>query len=230
MTPRSASVANPARSSRSARTAAATPAWPTPARASKYRAICADPPWHFKIRGRQTAEYRGPEKHYPVLGLAALKTIPVADWAARNCHLFLWTTGPHLPQAIDLMEAWGFAYSGIAFSWVKLRSTVTGGLWGVTDFHVGLGYTTRHNVELVLLGRRGNPDRLAKDVRELVISPLREHSRKPNEVYAKIERYCPGPRLELFARGPRRRWDVWGNESADHRPIVADARRDRRVP
>jgi N6-adenosine-specific RNA methylase IME4 len=160
---------------------------------------------------------RGADEHYPTLDAARMHTIPVAEWAAPDCHLFLWTTGPHLPQAIRLMEVWGWRYSGIAFCWVKLRRNVIpvrGGYWGTTDFHVGLGYTTRHNVELVLLGRRGEPARESKAVRELVIAPLREHSRKPDEVYKRIEQYASGPYLDLFARGPRPRWDVWGNECA----------------
>ena len=194
-------------------TADSTPPWPTPARAGSYRVIAADPPWHFKIRGRQGDYPRGADQHYPVLDLAELKAMPVRNWAARNCHLFLWTTGPHLRQAFDLMAAWGFQYSGLAFTWVKLKAHTRGGLWGENDFHLGLGYTTRHNAELVLLGRRGNPTRLACDVRELVIAPVREHSRKPNEVYARIERYCPGPYLELFARGSRPGWDVWGDQA-----------------
>jgi N6-adenosine-specific RNA methylase IME4 len=190
------------------------PRWPTPPRAAgKYRAICADPPWHFQIRGRQTAAFRGAARYYRVLALESLKALPVAEWAAKDCHLFLWTTGPHLAQALDLMEAWGFRYCALAFTWVKLRRTARRGLWGEADLHVGLGYTTRHNAELVLLGRRGNPIRLSNDVRELVVEHLREHSRKPDEVYERIASYCPGPYLDLFARGSRPGWDVWGDQA-----------------
>lgn len=213
MTLASPSAAIRGRASRSARTAPSTPAWPTPAQAGEYQAICADPPWHFRIWGRKGASPRGADQHYPTLTAAQLPTIPVGKWAAPDCHLFLWATGPHLPQAIRLMEQWGFQYSGLAFSWVKLRRCAPGGLWGYADFSVGLGYTTRHNLELVLLGRRGRPVRNRKDIRELVIEPLREHSRKPSEVYERIEAYCPGPYLDLFARGPRMRWDVWGDKS-----------------
>jgi N6-adenosine-specific RNA methylase IME4 len=216
MTQPSRSAAVRGRASPRSRTARSTPTWPTPGQAGAYRAICADPPWHFQIRGRKSAAPRGADEHYPTLDVAHLHTLPVAQWAAPDCHLFLWTTGPHLPQAIRLMEVWGWRYSGLAFCWVKLRRNVVevrGGLWGQSDFFTGLGYTTRHNVELVLLGRRGEPVRLVKDVRELVISPVREHSRKPDEIYRRIERYAPGPRLELFARGQREGWDCWGNEA-----------------
>lgn len=89
-----------------------------------------------------------------------------------------------------------------------------------SDFHVGLGLTTRKNAEFVLLGRRGNAKRLAKDVRELILSPRREHSRKPDEMYSRVERYCAGPYLELFARQPRPGWDSWGNETTKFEAVA----------
>src|SRR5690606_27837582 len=126
-------------------------------------------------------------------------------------------TGPCLPQAFEVMSAWGFRYSSVAFTWVKLRRahderqlrcvpTVD------SDFHVGLGLTTRKNTEFVLLGRRGNARRIARDVRELIVAPVREHSRKPDEMFARVERYCEGPYLELFARERRPGWTAWGDE------------------
>jgi N6-adenosine-specific RNA methylase IME4 len=78
------------------------------------------------------------------------------------------------------------------------------------DLHVGLGHTTRKNAEFCLLARRGSPRRNARNVREVVVSPLQEHSRKPDEVAARIERYCYGPYAELFARSTRPGWDCWG--------------------
>jgi N6-adenosine-specific RNA methylase IME4 len=146
-----------------------------------------------------------------------IAALPVASLAANDAHLFLWTTGPHLPQALKVIEAWGFRYSGIGFTWVKLRrgyNLQQFRLTGLTeaDLHVGLGHTTRKNTELCLLARRGSPRRKAKDVREVVLSPVREHSRKPDEVAARIERYCDGPYAELFARSARPGWDCWGIE------------------
>jgi N6-adenosine-specific RNA methylase IME4 len=82
-----------------------------------------------------------------------------------------------------------------------------------SDLHVGLGLTTRKNAEFCLLGRRGNARRNAKDVREIIMSPVREHSRKPDEARLRIERYCDGPYIELFARSQREGWDSWGNET-----------------
>ena len=80
------------------------------------------------------------------------------------------------------------------------------------DFFVGLGYWTRANVEQCLLATRGSPKRLAKDVRRLIVSPRQEHSRKPDEIYDRIERLAEGPYLELFARNTRPGWNSWGNE------------------
>lgn len=152
------------------------------------------------------------------MSLADIKAMPVADIAARDAYLFLWTTTPHLPRAFDVLSAWGFAYSTVAFAWVKLKQNAPVDQLRVVglddgECFVGMGYSTRQNVELVLLGRRGSPQRLARDVRQVIIAPRREHSRKPDAALDRIERFCAGPRLELFARTPRAGWTVWGNET-----------------
>lgn len=187
-----------------------------------FKAILADPPWHFRARtalqvGNWTSR-RDAEKHYAVMGLDEIKAMPVRELAAKDAHLFIWTTGPCLPQTFDVMEAWGFRYSAVAFTWVKLKRSFDALQLRVlptleSDLHVGLGLTTRKNAEFCLLGRRGNARRNAKDVREIILSPVREHSRKPEEAAARIERYCDGPYLELFARAERPGWTVWGNET-----------------
>lgn len=186
-----------------------------------FRCISADPPWHFRARtalqvGNWTSR-RDAEKHYAVMGADEIAAMPVRDLAAKDAHLFLWVTGPCLRQGFEVMEAWGFRYSAIAFTWVKLkRSHQPTQLrflpTAECDLHVGLGLTTRKNAEFVLLGRRGNARREAKNVREIIMAPVREHSRKPDETYHRIERYCVGPRLELFGRAHRPGWTVWGNE------------------
>lgn len=150
--------------------------------------------------------------------LADIKALPVSSIAAKDCHLFLWTTGPHLQQAFAVMNAWGFRYSSLAFVWVKRRKQPDGDHDGVLfmdrrDLFTGMGYTTRQNAELILLGRRGSPKRLAKDVHQVITAPRQEHSRKPVEAHTRIERYCDGPRLEMFARAPREGWVTWGNET-----------------
>jgi N6-adenosine-specific RNA methylase IME4 len=116
------------------------------------------------------------------------------------------------------MKAWGFKPSAIAFTWIKLKRRFDARQLRVTaiaeaDLHVGLGLTTRKNTEFCLLGRRGNARRNAKDVREAILSPVREHSRKPDEAYERVRAYCDGPYLELFARTHRPGWDCWGNET-----------------
>ena len=194
-----------------------------------FAAILADPPWHFRARtalqvGNWTSR-RDAEKHYAVMGVDDIAALPVKDIAAKDAHLFLWTTGPCLRQSFDVMEAWGFRYSAVAFTWIKLKRShnplqlrITPTIEG--DLHVGLGLTTRKNAEFVLLGRRGNARRLAKDVREIVMAPVREHSRKPDEVARRIERYCAGPYIELFARETRPGWTSWGDETAKFRAVA----------
>lgn len=184
--------------------------------------IVADPPWHFRARtALQMSNWtsrRDAEKHYTVMGSNDVMALPVKDLAAKDSHLFLWTTGPCLRQAFDVIEAWGFRYSAIAFTWVKMRRTYDAAQLRVLplvdyDLHVGLGLTTRKNAEFCLLGRRGNAHRNAKDIREIILSPVRQHSRKPDEAYRRIERYCDGPRLDLFSREDRPGWTSWGHEA-----------------
>lgn len=197
-----------------------------------FACIVADPPWHFRARtALQMSNWtsrRDAEKHYAVMGADDIAGLPVKEIAAPDAHLFLWTTGPCLRQAFDVIEAWGFRYSAVAFTWVKLkRSFTTTQLRDVplkeSDLHVGLGLTTRKNAEFVLLGRRGSAKRLAKDVREIILSPVREHSRKPDEMFARVERYCAGPYLEMFARQSRPGWSSFGNEVGKFEPALQAA-------
>lgn len=183
--------------------------------------IYADPPWHFRARTEIQTQNgsRSVEKHYSTLRLDDIKALPVRDVAAKDAHLFIWTTGPCLQQTFEVMEAWGFRYSAVAFTWVKLKRSIDTRQLRIlptaeSDLHVGLGLTTRKNAEFCLLGRRGSARRNAKDVREIILSPVREHSRKPDEAAARIERYCDGPYLELFARTERPGWTCWGNETS----------------
>lgn len=170
----------------------------------RFAVILADPPWRFSVRSPK-GEGRSASQHYSVMTLDALSALPVADMAAPDCWLFLWATTPMLPQAFSVMRAWGFTFSANAFAWVKQNSSGVG-------FHIGTGFTTRKNVELCLLGKRGRPRIAAHDVRELIIAPRREHSRKPDEQYERIERLCDGPYLELFARQQWPGWCAVGDE------------------
>ena len=187
----------------------------------QFGAILADPPWAFRsyAASKNPAAGRNVERHYHTMKLPEIQALPIADYAARTgCHLFLWTTGPCLPQALATIEAWGFRYSGIGFVWIKLKKSfkttqlrflplIAG------DFHVGLGFTTRKNAEFCLLARRGNARRVSKSVRELIIAPRREHSRKPDETRERIEQYCEGPYLDLFSRAERPGWVCRGDEA-----------------
>ena len=132
--------------------------------------------------------------------------MPVADLAAKDSALFLWATFPQLPEALRLIQAWGFTYKSVAFVWLKQNRKSPGWFYG-------LGFWTRGNAEVCLLATRGHPKRQAANVHQFIISPVREHSRKPEEAREKIVALMGDlPRVELFARQSPPGWDVWGNE------------------
>jgi len=171
--------------------------------------VYADPPWRFvtrspKGRGRCPD---GPLAHYATMTLEEVFELPVAQEAAPDAALFLWVTDPFLPMGLRLIEAWGFRYSTVAFTWAKtLRS-------GRDGWHMGTGYWTRSNPEMCLLGVRGRPRRKSRSVRQLIVAPRREHSRKPDETYERIEALVAGPYLELFARTRRDGWTQMGDQA-----------------
>ncbi len=190
----------------------------TPMDAKRYGVIYADPPWHFRNYSER-GEGRNATSHYDCLSIGELCALPVADWAADDCVLFLWAVDPLLDQAFKVLQAWGFTFKTVAFYWVKTNKIDTG------TFFTGLGYWTRANPEQCLLATRGSPKRVATDVQRLTVAPRREHSRKPEECYDRIERLVGGPYLELFARQPRPGWDAWGNETSLFVNGAADTRR-----
>ncbi|MGH7047567.1 MAG: MT-A70 family methyltransferase [Stellaceae bacterium] len=172
--------------------------------ARHYGVILADPPWSWASYSRK-GKGRSAEAHYDTMDLADIKRLPVADWAADDCALFLWGINSMLPQGFDVIDAWGFRFKTVAFTWAK-RTTRDNG------WHFGLGYW--QNTESCLLATRGRPHRLSRAVPELIVAPRRLHSQKPEEVYERIEALCGDvPRLELFARSARPGWDRWGLES-----------------
>lgn len=187
---------------------------------SHFRAIYVDPPWQFKTyneKGRNRCpDWRpfegSPSKHYDTMSLEALCALPVADLAADNCCLFLWATWPMLKEAISVIESWGFNYKTCAFDWMKAHAGQIDLFRDDADALMGCGYWTRANSEPCLLATRGHPKRLRRDVRMGIIEPRREHSRKPDCVYSRIERLVDGPYLELFARTNRPGWTSWGNQ------------------
>lgn len=177
--------------------------------------ILADPPWTFTTRS-PAGNKRGPEAHYRTLSLAELAALPVGALAADNCALFLWACWPSLLRDVPgVLRAWGFDYRACAFVWVKANRKGSG-------FFTGLGYYTRANTEPCLLAIRGKMPVAAHNVNQVIYSPVRAHSQKPDEQYSLIERLYPGRRyLELFARRRWPGWAAWGNQVESDSVIVA---------
>ena len=131
--------------------------------------------------------------------------LPVKDIADDDCMLLMWVVDPLLDLAFDVIEAWGFQYKTVGFTWAKQNKNNLG-------MFTGLGYWTRGNPEMCLLATKGRPSRKAKDVKQLIIEPRGRHSQKPL-IHKEIERLVDGPYIELFARKkPYPNWDYWGNE------------------
>ena len=141
------------------------------------------------------------EKHYPTMSIADLCALPVADIAAADSALFLWATFPQLPAALKLIRAWGFTYKTIAFLWLKKNKRSD-------SWFYGLDFWTRGNAEVCLLATKGHPKRRAANIHQFIISPVQEHSKKPDEVREKIvDLMGDVPRIELFARSYTEGWD-----------------------
>lgn len=169
----------------------------------RYGAILADPPWRFLNR-TTAGEKKNPVAHYPCMSIAELAELPVARLAAPDCALVMWATAPLLHRAIELLEAWGFTFKS-AGAWGKQSST--GERWAF-----GTGYVFRSAAEFYLVGTIGKPRVLSRSIRNLIVAPVREHSRKPDQMHQDIERLYAGPYAELFARQRRPGWDAWGND------------------
>lgn len=171
---------------------------PLPTVDGGYGCVLADPPWSFKTYANDNiAPARGAQP-YDVMSLDDIKALPVANVASANSLLFMWTVSHLQREAFDVAAAWGFHPVSVAFVWDKGR--------------MGMGYWTRQEVEICHLFKRGRPRRLSKGVRQVIRAPRREHSRKPDEQYSRIERLVEGPYLELFARQAWPGWDAWGNQ------------------
>lgn len=167
----------------------------------KYNIIYADPPWDYgSFPSTSTASA------YPLMSTPDICALPVKHIAKPDALLFLWTTMKHIPDALQVIEAWGFTYVTNGFTWIK-----TNALSG--RYFFGMGYWTRQNAELCLLAKRGTLSRRDNRVSSLIVSPRRLHSQKPDNVRHLIVRVCGDlPRVELFARTKTPGWDIWGNE------------------
>lgn len=187
-----------------------------------YNIIYADPPWRFQVwNGNTTVQaraskstYKSASVHYETMSAQEIAALPVRDWAAKDCTLFMWICWPLLKESIHVMDAWGFEYKTCAFSWMKANTKQVDLFRDDADAACGMGYWTRANSEVCLLGTRGKPKRVDASVRQGIIEPRREHSRKPDCTADRIVQLMGDlPRLEMFARTKRPGWDVWGNQT-----------------
>lgn len=172
-------------------------------------------------RGSKTT-YKPAQVHYQTMSVDELCALPIEGRAAENCALFLWVTWPTLLDGIKIIEAWGFDYKTCAFNWMKAHATQINLFDDEITPLMKMGYWTRASSEVCLLGTRGKPKRLNADVRQGIIAPVREHSRKPDGIHERIERLVAGPYLELFARQRRPGWTVWGNQTEKFKAAAND--------
>jgi len=179
-------------------------------RGKAFACILADPPWQFTNRTGKVAPEHRRLSRYGTMDVATICALPVADISAPTSHLYLWVPNALLPYGLRVMEAWGFLYKS-NIVWRKVRKD------GGSDGR-GVGFYFRNVTELLLFGVRGKNARTLQPGRTQVNylhTRKREHSRKPDEIYPIIEACSPGPRIELFARGIRQGWTVWGDEAAE---------------
>jgi len=179
-------------------------------RGRKFACILADPPWQFINRTGKVAPEHRRLSRYGTMDANMICSLPVVDLAAPVCHLYLWVPNALLPEGLRVMNAWGFQYKSNLI-WRKIRKD------GGSDGR-GVGFYFRNVTEIVLFGVRGKNARTLQPGRTQVNyleTRKREHSRKPDEIYPIIEACSPAPRIELFARGKRPGWAVWGNQAED---------------
>jgi N6-adenosine-specific RNA methylase IME4 len=180
----------------------------------RFPTILADPPWQFQNRTGKIAPEHRRLSRYATMTVEDICAVPVAGIAADTAHLYLWTPNALLPDALRVMHAWGFEYRSNLI-WHKVRKD------GGSDGR-GVGFYFRNVTEMILFGVRGKNARTRDAGRRqvnMIATRKREHSRKPDEQYALIEACSPGPYLELFARGERPNWAVWGHEArCDYSP------------
>lgn len=170
----------------------------------KYKIIYADPPWSYKDKA--LAGNRGAGCKYDVMSIKDICALPVGGVCYKDCILFMWVTMPKLNECLQVIEAWGFEYKTVAFTWVKKNKKSDSWFWG-------MGRWTRANAEVCLLATKGNPKRMSAAVHSVIDSRIQQHSQKPDEVRKRIVALMGDiPRIELFARQKIKGWDSWGNE------------------
>ena len=176
----------------------------------KYETIYADPPWRFQNRTGKVAPEHKRLNRYETMSLEEIKALPVKEITGDKAHLYLWVPNALLPDGLAVMDAWGFEYKGNLI-WEKVRKD------GYPDGR-GVGFYFRNVTEILLFGikKKSAPNRTLAPARSqvnLIRSQKREHSRKPDEFIPIIEACSQSPRIELFARGDREGWDMWGNQA-----------------
>jgi N6-adenosine-specific RNA methylase IME4 len=196
----------------------------------KYSIITVDPPWSYSVYGKSEAakKSRAAESKYPTMTLEEIKDIQFGHLAADNCAVFLWITAPWIVKGEEVLNAWGFRYVTVAFTWTKMVKDMS-------HPSMGMGYYTRSENEFCLLGLKGRLPRNSKSVRQtiqeiseneivctnpVIEERLREHSRKPDEAYRRIETLFDGPYLDIFGRQRRDCWDIFGNQVDLFKPAL----------
>lgn len=187
--------------------------------------LYADPPWRFAVRNRASGLGRAPDRHYPTMTTKQLCAMPLPCELAPNANLVMWVYDPMLPDAFQVAQAWGFdTYITVLFRWIK----ATDGQLRLFDpgerLNFGMGYHTRGGgCEEAWLFRRGKGLTVQRhDIRKEFYAPVREHSRKPDEVPGwLVDLYGDVPRLEMFARTTRAGWIPFGNEARKFGQVAA---------
>jgi site-specific DNA-methyltransferase (adenine-specific) len=176
----------------------------------KYSIIYADPPWSYNDKrgaSKHGKKHGGVNAHYQTMSKQDIMNLDVQSVSADNCMLFMWVTFPNLQQGLDTIKAWGFKYKTLGFSWIKTNRKN-----GKPFF--GIGWYTKSNCEVCLIGVKGKPFKSSNSVSSVLIEPLDGHSKKPDEARKRIVEFCGDlPRLEMFARTAPEGWDVFGNET-----------------
>ena len=176
----------------------------------RFKTVLADPPWQFQNRTGKVAPEHRRLNRYGTMTLDDICALPVAECVDTTAHLYLWVPNALLPEGLRVLREWGFEYKS-NIVWRKIRKD------GGSDGR-GVGFYFRNVTELILFGVRGKNARTLDPGRtqvNYIESRKREHSRKPDEQYPLIEECSPGPFLELFSRGTRPDWTVWGNQADD---------------
>jgi N6-adenosine-specific RNA methylase IME4 len=171
----------------------------------KYSIIYTDPPWNYNNKNTGGSMISGSNAKYDTMTIKDLELLNVSKLARKDSFMFLWVTYPMLQEGLTLLKKWGFEYKTVAFTWVKKTKN--------NKDHFGMGFWTRANPEICLLGVKGKPKVKSHSVRQLTYAQVEQHSKKPDVIREKIVELCGNlSKIELFAREEKNGWDSMGNE------------------